>query len=190
MGLAGGGWRQTGPKCLWELCSPSDVFGEHRMKEAQKVAWTSGREESLHANPLCPPFFLHWNFLALFWHTVRSEINTDRKNCFQSLVTCMYRYWYRLETLSELLARSVFMLLCMWCSDDCQTADADGELINFVTQIQIQILILWELVPLFVFDATVLSACCLGSFLLNSARCSSTLGGLKHLKALRKIQSS
>ena len=43
----------------------------------------------------------------------------------------------------------LFVPLCLWCSNYRHNTDTefDGESINFATQIQIQILTLWELIP-------------------------------------------
>ena len=59
------------------------------------------------------------------------------------IVFCSYRCRYRLETLSEVMYRSVLVFLCVWYSDNRQNTDTefDGELMNCVTQIQKQILI-------------------------------------------------
>ena len=46
-------------------------------------------------------------------------------------------------------SRSVLVLLCMWYLDYRHNTDTepDGEFMKFITQIQMNILILWELTP-------------------------------------------
>ena len=71
--------------------------------------------------------------------------NEDRQT--QKLNNFLFRrYKYRFKTLSELIFHSVLVLLYTWCSDYLHNTDTDfdGELSNCATQMQIQLLDLWE----------------------------------------------
>ena len=83
--------------------------------------------------PKCPPSFNYLNQEC----NVRSEIYTDRLNCFWNELFCRYRYRYRLETQSDESSHSVLVILCMWCLDYRHSTDTefDGELIVSVASL-------------------------------------------------------